>query len=196
MKFDRSKVKPFKHGAVNRNEAGVVQNFSDKGKCRCCHQFGRQLRLNAKRRYCKTCKPLIDAAPKDLQEIFKPHQSSVSSSSTQLHSINVTDGSAAADEVVTDDAAEKEESGEEDSVFLCQLTSEKDMIDVDEHPWFEDAADEASHGKYASLKNNEAARRPAGPKHKDCRWCYSRSRSLLQELLPAIDIYDAARSYR
>ena len=41
---------------------------------------------------------------------------------------------------------------------------------------------------------HEAARQPAGPKHKNCRWCYSRSKSLLQELLPAINIYDAARS--
>ena len=41
---------------------------------------------------------------------------------------------------------------------------------------------------------HEAARRPAGPKHKDCRWCYSRARSLLQELLPTIDIYDAVHS--
>ena len=44
---------------------------------------------------------------------------------------------------------------------------------------------------------HEAARRPGRPdlaKHKDCRWCYSRARSLLQELLPAIDIYDAVRS--
>ena len=32
------------------------------------------------------------------------------------------------------------------------------------------------------------------PEHKNCRWCYSRARSLLQELLPAIDIYGAARS--
>ena len=35
------------------------------------------------------------------------------------------------------------------------------------------------------------ARRPST---QDCRWCYSRSRSLLQELLPAIDIYDPVRS--
>ena len=41
---------------------------------------------------------------------------------------------------------------------------------------------------------HEAARRPAGPKHKDCRWCYSRARSLLQELLPTIDIYDVVHS--
>ena len=41
---------------------------------------------------------------------------------------------------------------------------------------------------------HEAARRPAGPEHKDCRWCYSRARSLLQELLPTINIYDAVRS--
>ena len=41
---------------------------------------------------------------------------------------------------------------------------------------------------------HEAARRPAGRPHKDCRWCYSRARSLLQELLPTIDIYDAVRS--
>ena len=41
---------------------------------------------------------------------------------------------------------------------------------------------------------HEAARQPAGPKHKNCRWCYSRSKSLLQELLPAINIYDAVHS--
>ena len=49
----------------------------------------------------------------------------------------------------------------------------------------------------ASCSRWSAATRPRNargrPKHKDCRWCYSRARSLLQELLPAIDIYDAAR---
>ena len=147
MTFDSSKVKPFKHGAVNRNESGTTLNFSDKAKCRCCHQHGRQMRLNHKRRYCKTCKPLINAAPEDVTEFFKPQQCSASTASAQLHSINTT-GAAAAD-----DTAATEESGEEDSVFLCQLSSEKDTIEVDDHPWFDDAADEASHGRYADLKN-------------------------------------------
>ena len=44
------------------------------------------------------------------------------------------------------------------------------------------------------LSCHEAARQPAGPKLKNCRWCYSRSRGLLQELLPTIDIYDTALS--
>ena len=52
------------------------------------------------------------------------------------------------------------------------------------------------HGAQADLLDQPAISRAtpaAGPKHKNCRWCYSRSRSLLQELLPAIDIYDTAQ---
>ena len=48
------------------------------------------------------------------------------------------------------------------------------------------------HGAQADLLDQPAISRAtpaAGPAHKDCRWCCSRAKSLLQELLPAISIY-------
>ena len=53
------------------------------------------------------------------------------------------------------------------------------------------------HGAQADLLDQPAISRAtpaAGPAHKDCRWCCSRAKSLLQELLPAINIYDAVRN--
>ena len=151
--FNRKLVKPFKHGSVNRNADGVIQDVDDKKKCRCCHQFGRHMKLNAKRRYCTTCKPLIKAAPENLQTLFEPQRTSVTAAAG-LHTIQESDTDESAPMNSPANQHETAEEDEEDgSVFLCQLTNEKQLLEVDEHPWFEDEADKASHGKYADLKN-------------------------------------------
>ena len=155
----RGMVSTFKHGKLNRSANGEVNSAfpTTKGKCRCCLQYGRHMRLNAKQNYCKTCKPLIASAPRALNEIFKPPDPAQQFSQTANsdgHSDPPQSTQDSLNDRVADETSEKEEGDESCNVFLCKLTTEiLEETELDEHPAFEDKADKSSHGKYAALKN-------------------------------------------
>lgn len=139
ISIDRSQVASFQHGRLNRTPSGESEpRYKAKtGRCRCCLQSSRHLQLNAKQNYCKTCRPLISTAPRALKEVFKPQHNEPAANFSAM---------------TKDEQSAVREEGDDD-VYLCKLSSvDSEVIDVDEHPFFDGKADHTSHGKYAALK--------------------------------------------
>ena len=144
---NKGSVSAFKHGKLNRCANGEIvrSQLATKGQCRCCLQYGRHLQLNAKQQYCKVCKPMIAAAPKSLHDILKPQK-------VVKRAVNFSAVNKAKNDTHDTTGVAESEQGEE--IFLCKLASmSTEVIDLEEHPSYEDAADHNSHGKYAALKN-------------------------------------------